>query len=225
MQKKNLEKIIYAAISLILVGVIIWLSCSFIGGTKKSSGAKIVSTSEDTGKKLFDGAFSVKEVVTVDTEMIAEGLKEMGVLVTQEYYFTQVEEYSNTKKWAFLSSEATFTYSYDGVVSAGIDCNDIKIDKNDEAKLITVSIPAADILNVNIDFESFKIYEEKNGLWNKIDLTNFNNSIIEFENAAREKALEKDIIAKADEGARKMIESFVNSLVDSEEYSIEFVTK
>ena len=56
-------------------------------------------------------------------------------------------------------------------------------------------------------------------------MTSFNDSIKEFEDSAKKKALEKDIISKADEGARKMIESFVNSVIDSDEYSVEYVTK
>ena len=96
---------------------------------------------------------------------------------------------------------------------------------NCSGSIITIFIPKADILNVNIDHDSFKIFEESNGLWNKIDMTTFNDSIIEFENAAKKKAIDKGVIEKADEGARRMIESFVNSLVDSDEYSIEYVTK
>lgn len=224
MQKKN-EKIIYGAICLILVVAIIWLTCGLFGGEKNSSEAIDKVVVENNGKKLFDNVANVKETVTVNTEVIADGLREMGILITEEYYFTQVEEYTSTMKWAVFESEASFTYSYDGVVTAGIDCNNIDIQKNEENKVITIVIPAADILSVNIDYDSFQIYEEKNGLWNKVNLTSFNDSIKEFEDSAKKKALEKDIISKADEGARKMIESFVNSVIDSDEYSVEYVTK
>ena len=205
--------------------VIIWLTCGLFGGEKNSSEAIDKAVVENNGKKLFDNVANVKETVTVNTEVIADGLREMGILITEEYYFTQVEEYTSTMKWAVFESEASFTYSYDGVVTAGIDCNNIDIQKNEENKVITIVIPAADILSVNIDYDSFQIYEEKNGLWNKVNLTSFNDSIKEFEDSAKKKALEKDIISKADEGARKMIESFVNSVIDSDEYSVEYVTK
>ena len=56
-------------------------------------------------------------------------------------------------------------------------------------------------------------------------MSKFNNSLIEFENAARAKALEKGILKSADESAQKMISSFVNSLVDNEEYSVEIVVQ
>ena len=59
---------------------------------------------------------------------------------------------------------------------------------------------------------------------NKADIKNYNDSLIEFENAAKSKAIEKGIVKKADEGALKMISSFVGSLIDSDEYKIEYIT-
>ena len=224
--KKNKELIIYGALCLVLFVAIIVLTACVIRGRKDAAGVtggKVNKT--EAGKKLFDNEPVPDEVVTINTQIIEDGLKEMGVLITEEYYFTQVEEYSSSKKLWLLDSKAYLAYSYDGVVNAGIDCNDVDITKDDENKKITVSIPAAKIIDVSIDFDSFKTLEEKNGLWNKLDMTDYNSSLVAYENAAKEKALEKGIIDKADEGAKKMIESFVNSLVDSEEYTIEYVKK
>ena len=226
MDGKKKELIIYGALCLVLFVVIILLTAGVIRGRKDAAGVtggKVNKT--ETGKKLFDNEPVPDEVVTINTQIIEDGLKEMGVLITEEYYFTQVEEYSSSKKLWLLDSKAYLAYSYDGVVNAGIDCNDVDITKDDENKKITVSIPAAKIIDVSIDFDSFKTLEEKNGLWNKLDMTDYNSSLVAYENAAKEKALEKGIIDKADEGAKKMIESFVNSLVDSEEYTIEYVKK
>ena len=39
-----------------------------------------------------------KVLVTIDVETIEDGLENMGILVTQEYYFTQVETYTKEKK-------------------------------------------------------------------------------------------------------------------------------
>lgn len=226
MNKRILEKIFYAVISIVLLIVIIWLAT----GLFKNSGAKAnssLTTIEEDGKKLYDDAGNsvVEEIVTVDTEIIADGLREMGTLITEEYYFTQLEKYKKTEKVWIFKSEASTAYSYDGVVTAGIDCNEIGIEKDDENKKITISIPKASILNVDIDPNSFQMYEEKNGLWSKFNINDYNKSLIEFEEAGKKKALEKGIIEKADESAKKMVESFVNSLIDSDEYTIEYKTK
>ena len=227
MNNKILEKIAFGIISLVLFIVVIWLATGLLKmGDNKAATNPVPVTAEDE-KKLYDGAETtvVEEIVTVDTEIIADGLREMGTLITEEYYFTQLEKYKKTEKVWIFKSEASTAYSYDGVVTAGIDCNEIGIEKDDENKTITISIPKASILNVDIDPNSFQMYEEKNGLWSKFNINDYNKSLIEFEEAGKKKALEKGIIEKADESAKKMVESFVNSLIDSDEYTIEYKTK
>ncbi|MBR6238378.1 MAG: DUF4230 domain-containing protein [Lachnospiraceae bacterium] len=226
LKKNKKAAIAYAVICLILLTIIIVLMASVIRKKNISpSDGAVISEAQDRNKKLFDTADIPDEIVTINTQIIEDGLKDMGVLITEEYYFTQVEEYSSSKKVLIFDSKSSFTYSYDGTVSAGIDCNNVKIAKDDEAKTVTITIPKADIVSVNIDKESFKIYEEKEGLWNKTGINDFNDSLIEFENAAKAKALEKGIIDKADEGAEKLIASFVDSLIDSDEYTVTYVTE
>lgn len=223
MDKKKIEKIVYGVICIILAIAVVVLFINFAKNKKEdTSGEVSKKNTADSGKKLFDDVLKVEETVTINTQIIEDGLREMGKLITEEYYFTQVEEYSSSKKILFFDSKASFIYSYDGVVSAGIDCNDVKIDKDDEKKLITITIPKAEIYEVSIDYNSFKIFEEKEGLWNKTTISNYNDSLVEFEKAAKSKALEKGILEKADEGAGKMIESFVNSVVDTQDYTIEY---
>ena len=226
MEDNKKLKTIYIVICIFLSIIIIWLLVGMLNNRNKTDNASLKDIVErQSDKKLFDDSPVVEEIVTVNTEIIKDGLKEMGTLITQEYYFTQVEEYKSTERVWIFDSKASFIFSYDGVVTAGIDCNDIEITKDDEAKIINVKIPKSNIIGVNIDHDSFKIYEEKEGLWNKLDMTKYNNSIIEFENEAKNKAINKGIIDKADENAKTLIESFINSLIEDNVYSIEFVIK
>ena len=226
MEDNKKLKTVYIVICIFLSIIIIWLLVGMLNSRNKTDNASLKDIVEkQSDKKLFDDSPVVEEIVTVNTEIIKDGLKEMGTLITQEYYFTQVEEYKSTERVWIFDSKASFIFSYDGVVTAGIDCNDIEITKDDEAKIINVKIPKSNIIGVNIDHDSFNIYEEKEGLWNKLDMTKYNNSIIEFENEAKNKAINKGIIDKADENAKTLIESFINSLIEDNVYSIEFVIK
>ncbi|MBO4825556.1 MAG: DUF4230 domain-containing protein, partial [Lachnospiraceae bacterium] len=150
---------------------------------------------------------------------------EMGTLITQEYYFTQVEEYTNTEKFWIFDSTASFTYSYDGVVAAGIDCSQITVVKDDEKKVITITIPKAEITSVTIDNDSFKKYEEKNGLWNKVTTDKFNDSMAAFKETAKNNAVAKGLLENADKSAEQMIVSFAKSVSTDAEYKIETVRK
>ena len=225
--KKNKKAVIAYGVACLILLTIIIISMASVIRRKDASPSKgaIISEAEGSDQKLFDTADIPEKIVTVNTQIIEDGLRDMGVLITEEYYFTQVEEYSSSKKVLIFDSKSSFTYSYDGTVSAGIDCNKVKIAKDDEAKTVNITIPKADIIGVNIDKESFKIYEEKEGLWNKTGIDDFNDSLMEFEDAAKKKALEKGIIDKADEGAQKLISSFVDSLIDNDEYTVTYVTE
>ena len=82
---------------------------------------------------------------TITAETIRDGLNEMGFLLTEEYYFTEVVSFSSIKKllgieWKF--TESSFLASYDGVVEAGIDCTKITVEKDEEQKTILVTLPA-----------------------------------------------------------------------------------
>lgn len=166
---------------------------------------------------------------TITSGILQDGLNDMGVLITQEYYFTDVIGYSSVKKLLKTDiqlpfTESSYLASYDGVVTAGIDFSKIKVDKDDDDLLITVSLPKATIQNVDIDPNSFQLHSEKNGLCNPISPADFNQSLVELENSAGQKALERGLLEQADINARAVVQNFVRSLVDTSRYNLLFVT-
>ncbi|MBO4678925.1 MAG: DUF4230 domain-containing protein [Lachnospiraceae bacterium] len=216
MNNKKNRLIIYVAVNVILLVVILCLLIS--AGKGKKAGNIPKSTPETAASKLYANE-EVKAEVTINTQIIEDGLREMGTLITQEYYFTQLEEYTNTEKFWIFDSTASFTYSYDGVVAAGIDCSKITVVKDDEKKIVTIKIPKAEITSVTIDNDSFKKYEEKNGLWNKVTTDKFNDSMAAFKDKAKENAISRGLLKNADESAEKMILSFAKSVSTSDDYS------
>ena len=224
MNKKQKKLITYIAInSILVIAIIVFLVKIFSGKEQESDVMSQIDAPMQT-EKLYAGE-EIKEVVTINTKVIEDGLREMGTLITQEYYFTQVEEYTNTEKFWIFDSTASFTYSYDGVVAAGIDCSQITVVKDDEKKVITITIPKAEITSVTIDNDSFKKYEEKNGLWNKVTTDKFNDSMAAFKETAKNNAVAKGLLENADKSAEQMIVSFAKSVSTDAEYKIETVRK
>lgn len=167
-----------------------------------------------------------KVIVTMNVETLEDGLENMGVLVTQEYYFTQVETYTKEKKILnFIDSTSQFTYSYDGKVTAGIDFGDIDVTKDEENKTITVEIPYSKLQSTDIDTDSFKVYSENDSLWNQIKLEDYNLSMAEFEETAERKALESGILERSNEQAEDLIRNFIMNFPGTSDYSIEFVQR
>ena len=164
-----------------------------------------------------------KVVISVSTDTIQDGLANMGVLITQEYYFTQVEKYTKEKTFLkFITSSSEFMYSYDGAVMAGIDFEKIEIKTYEDRKIITVDMPDSEIQAVTIDKNTFKIYSEKDSLWNPLKLEDYNISLVEFEDAAKEKAIASGILGRSDEQARNLVREFISSLPNTGEYTISF---
>lgn len=231
MDMEKLKKIGYGVVCFVMVAIILWL---FIGMMLESSEDKKEKTSKELQRptplvtqvvvtKEVDKFVEIEKVISSET--IQEGLREMGVLITEEYYFTQVEDYSKTKTlFKFITTESGFVYSYDGVISAGVDFNEIVVKKYDNEKKISIVIPKSAIQYVDIDYDSFKKYEEKESAWNKLALEDYNISMMEFENAAKSRAIERGILMRADEGAQKIISNFVKGLV-GEDYTIDILVK
>ena len=164
-----------------------------------------------------------KVLISVSTETIRDGLANMGFLITQEYYFTQVEKYTKEKTFLkFITSQSEFMYSYDGTVLAGVDFEKIQIERDEDRSAIIVVMPASEIRTVTIDKNTFRIYSEKDSLWNPLKLEDYNISLVEFESAAKEKALASGILERSDEQARTLVQQFIGNLPNTDGYTVEF---
>lgn len=167
----------------------------------------------------------IEKEITAD--IIKDGLRDMGFLITQEYYFEQVLDYYSVKKMPILNvklgfTETSYIVGYEGVLEAGINFANVTVDKNDAEKTLTIHMPEAEIKAIDVDYDSFKVYEEKTGWRNPLSVQDFNASLKELEKNATEKAMERGILEKATENGEKVISQFVTGLLGKSEYRIIF---
>lgn len=203
-------------IAAVILALVLCLDFKIRRDAERNEAAMTATTIKEKEKKD-------KVVISVSTDTIQDGLANMGVLITQEYYFTQVEKYTKEKTFLkFITSSSEFMYSYDGAVMAGIDFEKIEIKTDEDRKIITVDMPDSEIQAVTIDKDTFKIYSEKDSLWNPLKLEDYNISLVEFENAAKEKAIASGILGRSDEQARNLVREFISSLPNTGEYTISF---
>ena len=209
---------IYIGVTIIasILVLVLCLDFKIRRDTERNEAAMTATTIKEKEKKD-------KVVISASTDTIQDGLANMGVLITQEYYFTQVEKYTKEKTFLkFIISSSEFMYSYDGAVMAGVDFEKIKIKTDEDRKIITVDMPDSEIQAVTIDKNTFKIYSEKDSLWNPLKLEDYNISLVEFEDAAKEKAIASGILGRSDEQARNLVREFISSLPNTGEYTISF---
>ena len=98
---------------------------------------------------------------TVTHDLVLQQVRSVARLVASEATIRDVVTYENT----YLGSTKRTLIVVTGKVSAGIDLSkgaDVQVD--DRAKRITVSIPAAEVLGVEV--VGMRTYDERAGLWN-----------------------------------------------------------
>lgn len=152
----------------------------------------------------------------ITAEIIQSGLRDMGFLVTGEYYFTEVSHFTSTRKLFEMNmplTESGYLIGYDGTVTAGIDFSDISVKMEDGR--ITVVLPEARIQGVTIDPDSFVKYSEKASILNPLSVEDFNSSLTKLETTARNNAIERGLLERAGENAKTVISNFIGSLAGS----------
>ncbi len=223
LKEKKAQKIYYIVFGILLLAIIAVIVWGLTHTSRKEPYVSPAPTPEVVVReKEVEKVVEVEKEITA--EILADGLRDMGLLVTEEYFFTEVVSFSSIKKFFNIElgvTESSYVAGYDGVVTAGVDFTAAKIRKDDEAGRITVTLPAAEIIGVDIDPESFVLYDERIRPWNPISVTDFNSSLIELEQQARDKALSRGILEKADTNARTLVANMIAGLTGSR-FTVEF---
>lgn len=164
----------------------------------------------------------------VESRNIAFGLKDMGELVTQAGYFTNVQSSTSTRQLFGMDIPFTtskYIYSYDGVVKAGLDFSKIEVRVDDANRVVTVLLPEIEILDVNIDNNSLKIYDESQSIFTPLHIADVNEAQIELKEQVRQTAIDNGILEEAEKNARTIIGGFLSGTMDVKNYTIQFEAK
>ncbi len=234
--KKTALYIVLLAIVLLAIAAVLIYRLSGRGATGSAASAAVppaLTPQVIVREKEVEKLVEVEKAVTA--QLLQDGLRDMGVLVTQEYYFTEVISASNIKTLSLdfklfrinerlPFTESSFVASYDGTVTAGLDCAGVAVEKDDALSRITVTLPRAEILTVDVDPESFQLYDEKQGVGTRITVEDYNRALAELERSAADKAVERGILEKAEQNAQDLIRRFLLSVVDKPGWSVQFQT-
>ena len=173
-----------------------------------------------------DNTFTQTEK-TITGDIIKSGLADIGELATEEYYYTGVESFDSSKSikgFELPFTTTRFIYSYDGVIKAGIDFEEIEVEKDDLKKLIVVTLPPSRILSSEIDHDSFKLYDEKQSIFNPLKVGDVNDTIKDLKAKAEADAVKKGVLKRADKNAVTLLKQFLKSTYDLSDYTIKVET-
>ncbi|MDU6743564.1 DUF4230 domain-containing protein [Peptoniphilus harei] len=160
----------------------------------------------------------------ITSSLIYNKLVSAKELTTLKYHYTNMGHFENQNtfygyKVPFTSKE--FIVSYEGLINAGIDLNKMKVDVGD--KSIEVRIPAAEILSHEIYEDSLKVYDERESIFNRIDIEDYNDFSKDQKSEIEKKAIKKGLLKEADEESKRAIEEILMGDTILSKYDIKII--
>ena len=138
---------------------------------------------------------------------VLEQVKDISELNTVEMYFNEIIDFKNAKlfnNFQIPFTEKSFIFTVKSKVKAGVDLSGI--DEGDIAisgKSLLIQLPNPTITSKEI--LSYKVYDEKNGLFNEVTTEDTLKALELFEKDMEEQALGSGIIEKSKENTEHII--------------------
>ena len=138
---------------------------------------------------------------------VLEQVKDITELNTVEMYFNEIIDFKNAKlfnNFQIPFTEKSFIFTVKSKVKAGVDLS--SIDEGDIAisgKSLLIKLPNPKITSKEI--LSYKVYDEKNGLFNEVTTEDTLKALELFEKDMEEQALSSGIIEKSKENTEHII--------------------
>ncbi len=188
---------------------------------------------EPTVTELMDRP--ADEVVSVDKDSVVsvwyvkELLEPASELITLKYHYTDADVFEDYKElWGMrlpLTTNKTI-FTYDGTVSVGFDFSKIKVRISYVKKIVTVTLPPAEVIANEIDASSFKYYDVANSVFNPLKMEDVTGLIGELKEKKADKVVaDHELIRMANENARSILKDFLSASKLAENYHIIFKTQ
>lgn len=161
----------------------------------------------------------------IDSTLIKNRLVMAKELTTLKYHYTNMAQFENQNtfygyKLPFTSKK--FIVSYDGIINAGVNLDKMEVLIKD--KSIIIKIPKPSILSHEIDEKSLKVFDERESIFNRIDIKDYNAFSIEQKKKIESKAIENGLLKEAEQTSMSAITSIlrIDSLLDNYDISFYF---
>ena len=167
-----------------------------------------------------------KEKTKLSVEQVEETLKPASDLITSRYYYTNAASFDSVLTW-FGGIDNPFTHSkgyitYDGIVSVGINLNDITFDIDDEQQVITIHLPKEGILAHEID-NSTVITDAKESIFNNLDAEYYAKLIDGLKKDTEKKVTGNSAyMTQVRKNTEQVLKNFLSASELTREYTVRF---
>ncbi|MBQ7822061.1 MAG: DUF4230 domain-containing protein [Clostridia bacterium] len=154
---------------------------------------------------------SYKSEQTLDTTYIIAKLEKSSELTTAKLNFTGMSEF-NDSGISFIS-KSDFIMVYEATARAGIDVKNIKVVADDINHVVWLTLPKAEILDVKVDMNKIKYFDEKFSLFNVDAKEDANKANALAEEEAKKELAEMGILEMANDQAEALIKGLIQDVV------------
>ena len=191
-----------------LVASVVIAGAGFAGGMKA---APVFGMASSQGQ-------GAEPVVTVDTTLVKNSFADIGELATESYNFTQVGKYSEEGTKVFgmevPGTGAHYLITYSGEVKAGVaDVSLIEVEADEAGHVVTVTVPAVEVLSTSIDPASVETYDQSFSIVNQIEVGEVTTFLADREAAAADEAVSKGLLDKAQGRLEDIVKKQVNAVL------------
>ena len=177
---------------------------------------------------LAAGAIGLKKAFFTESDTKQLGFRDIGELATQVAYCTEVNVTEASRELFGVSipfTQSKYIYSYDVVVRAGMNFDEIDYTVDDAAGTIWVSLPETRVLSCEIDTDSFRLYHEEESIFRQISMEENNEALSAMRGSAEKNAIANGLLENARKNAEAILTGFFAQNYDLTSYTINYTDK
>lgn len=170
-------------------------------------------------------ALGVRAEFFTESKTTKMGFEDIGELATESCTMTEIDVVDKSRNLYGINipfTQTKYIYSYDVTIKAGINFSDVDWKPDDNNKIINVTLPKIKILDKELNTKSFKVYHEKESVFTNVSLEENNKSQNKLIENALKDAIDNGINDRAQESAKKQLESFIKTNDTYKNYKISF---
>ena len=164
-----------------------------------------------------------EEPPVVTSDLLGEQLRSVQELTTVAYYFTNMGRFENQVDfygWKVPFTTKSFIVSYDGVIKAGMNLEEVSVEVDEESKTVTVTLPESKILSHEIPEDSLEVFDESDNIFNRISIEDYAGFTKDQKDKMEQRAIDNGLLTSANEKARAAVTSFLSLLPEMEVYTL-----
>ncbi len=163
---------------------------------------------------------------TLEINQLKQVLLPASDLISSRYHYKDADKYENYKNLLGMRVPLTTdmaVFTYEGIISAGIDLSEVEYGIDNEQGVITIRLPEIKILANEIDASSFQYPYISNSIFNNTDMQDYTKLIDKLKAEKQEELLQNTaFMDQVLKNTQLVLSSFLTASESTRGYSVVF---